>query len=145
MQSDNNNKRINEHPQDPNFGEIGKKILIWFIPVLILFGVVRYGYAVFSGDHKSSRTEMTTNGRYTINIGCYGAFTKEDLNELSRHVTNDNPAGAAIQLAKGEIVELEKGTEVILVDYGLTMCKVDVVSGENSGATVYVITEFISR
>ena len=126
-----------------DLGELGKKILIWFIPVLLLIAVVRF--CVSSNDTSKSRSEITVNGRYTINTECYGAYTKDSMNDLVRHVTNDNPAGVSSQLARGEVVYLEKGTQVILADYGMAMCKVDITTGPNAGKTVYVLTEFIQR
>ena len=88
---------------------------------------------------------MAENGRYTINTECFGAFTRDAMDELVRHVSNDNSSGLANQIAKGELIYLEKGTQVILADYGISMCKVDVTTGPNAGKTVYVLTEFIQR
>ncbi len=125
-----------------DLGELGKKIMLWSLIALLTYGAFRLCSGVF-GTSASNQKEMTTNGRYTVTTDCYGAYTKEALKELSRHLTDNNMFGAYTQLSRGELVSLKEGTKVILVDYGMSMCKVEVVSGENAGETLYVITEFI--
>ena len=129
-----------------DLGELGKRILIWFIPVLLIIGIVRL--CVNDSDNESSsksHSEMTVNGRYTISTECFGTLTKGAMDELVRHVGNDNARGFADQIASGDVVFLEEGTQVILADYEKAICKVDITSGPNAGKTVYVLTEFVKR
>ena len=122
-------------------GKLGKEIIIWSIPAILLIGAVHC--CVKPDDDKSSSPGLIMNGRYTIKTFCYAAKTEGDLDAMTRHLANHNSEGTAVQLARGELVELDEGTQVILVDYRQTACKVEVVSGLNSGATVYVAMDFM--
>lgn len=128
--------------EDIDIGEVGKKVLIWFIPLLVIIGVVRY---CISGNDFSLRghDELSIRGHYIVNTDCYGAFSRDAMNDLVRNVVNNNRSGFAIQLARNELISLSEGTQVILTDYGMTMCKVDILSGPYAGNSVYVLTEFI--
>ena len=125
--------------QDIDLGAAGKKVLIGFIIFLVVYFFLRT--CVFCPT--STKHNLREDSTYIINTTCYGAYTKDAMDELVRHLGNNNPASAALLYAKGELVSLKEGTCVNLVKYGLTMCKVDVVSGDSRGATVYVLTEFI--
>ena len=121
-------------------GELGKRILICSIPVLIItFTVISYSK---SDDEKSS-SALIINSEYAIKTFCYAAKTEDALDEMMLHLANHDPAGTAVQLARGELVELDEGARVLLVDYSRTMCKVKIVSGLNSGTVAYVTKDFI--
>lgn len=127
-----------------NYGNLGKKILIWFVIAIVCYGAFRVCYPNKNKQDKPS-VDFVENGYYTINTSCYGAFTKESLESVVRYVSNGNREAVAYQLATGEIIGLDAGTKATLVKYGMAQCKVDIVSGKYAGQTVYVITEFLSK
>ena len=86
-----------------------------------------------------------SNSTFYISRECYGAKSKDALNALVRHLSNNDISSAKRQLSRGELIPLNVGTAVEMINYGFANCKVEIVEGSYSGEVVYVITEFIGK
>lgn len=75
----------------------------------------------------------------------YGAITKKGLEDLVRYLSHNDIPSAQKMLIRGELVPLEVGMGVYMLDYGFAKCKVEISDGPYKGTVVYVITEFVSK
>ena len=82
---------------------------------------------------------------YYISKEGYGAKTKKALNDLVRYLSHNDISSARQMLARGELVPLEVGMGVYLLDYGVAQCKVEISDGPYKGTIVYVITEYVAK
>jgi len=98
-----------------------------------------------SSSNTASPKMSSSNSSFYISKACYGAKSKDALNDLVRHLSNNDIASAKRQLSRGELIPLNVGTAVEMINYGFANCKVEIVEGSYSGEVVYVITEFIGK
>ena len=94
---------------------------------------------------EATRGTSTGTTDYYISKEGYGAITKKALDELVRYLSHNDIQSAQKMLIRGELVPLEVGMGVYMLDYGFAKCKVEISDGPYKGTVVYVITEFVSK
>ena len=82
---------------------------------------------------------------YYISKDGFGAKSKKALSDLVRYLSHNDISSARQMLARGELVPLEVGMGVYLLDYGVAQCRVEISDGPYKGSIVYVITEYVAK
>ena len=79
----------------------------------------------------------------SITTDCFAAVSKEKLDEVTRASIKKNSDAITALIARGYVVILKKGTQVNVVNTGLAVKKIQVLSGSYRGEYFYIASEFV--
>ena len=114
--------------------------------IILIFGILFLTSYNFNTNATTIERDTETKSDLMVNSSiktdCFAAISKEKLDEVTRaSVKKDSDAILAL-IAKGYVVILKKGTEVNVVRTGLSVKKIQVISGSYSGKYFYIASEF---
>lgn len=78
---------------------------------------------------------------YVVTTKCGGATSKEAEKRFTKHSVNGDIKAIDEMMMKGELIPLQKGEEVIMLDLGYVTSKVRT----SCGNVVYVDTEYLRK
>lgn len=101
-----------------------------------------------STSYESSVYETTTSSKSSLNYedtfyiddDICGAYTSDDLSEMIKYITRNDKRSFDQMRRLGYLIDLESGTEIKLIDIGVTKSQVKL----NDGRKVWVANEFIT-
>lgn len=93
-----------------------------------------------SSDNKHSVSLNYTDTFYIDGDIC-GAYTEEDLNRAVRYITRNDKVGFDNMRHFGQLVDLESGTEIKIIDMGAINSKVRT----NDNVELWVVNDFITN
>ena len=93
--------------------------------------------------NKETAINTTVMANSSITTDCFAAVSKEMLDEVTRASIKKNSDAIKALIARGYVVILKKGTQVNVVNTGLAVKKIQVLSGSYKGEYFYIASEFV--
>lgn len=87
-------------------------------------------------------TMVTKPATYCIKKETWGAFSKDDFDKMIEYSVNNELKLLEAMIIQHRVINIKKGTKVILVDYGITKT---VIRVPNTETKIWVVSEVVGQ